>query len=113
MRKLAAVGSRFHGSVNLTRSSGIRTVSVIVPTNPLDHSFISGRSKGNKKDSLLILSLPVLSLQAYEEQCSRDYGVNRRKALLANCLAFFYDSWSETTFAFSIGDHYNVLFISY
>ena len=33
---LATVGGRFHGYANPTRSSGILTVSVIVPTNQLD-----------------------------------------------------------------------------
>ena len=51
------------------------------------------------KYSLLILSFPVLLLQAYEEQCGiywRDCVVNRRKASLANSLApLCYDSWTS------------------
>ena len=69
VRSLAAVGGRFHGQVNPTRSSGICTVSVTVPTNPLDHCFSSGRFKEKQKDSLLILSFPVLLLQPYEKRC--------------------------------------------
>ena len=45
-RGLAAGGGRFHGKVNPTRSSGIHTVSVTVPTNPLDHCFNYGLFKG-------------------------------------------------------------------
>ena len=66
---LAGGGGHFHGWVNPTRSSGIRTVSVTVPTNQLDYCFSSGRFKGLQKDSLLILSFTELLLQAYEEQC--------------------------------------------
>ena len=40
---LGTVGCRFHCYVNPTQSSNIRTVSVTVPTNPLDNCFSSVR----------------------------------------------------------------------
>ena len=43
---LVGGGGHFHGWVYPTRSSGIRTVSVTVPTNQLDYCFSSGRFKG-------------------------------------------------------------------
>ena len=41
MRSLEATGDRFHGQVSRMRSSGIRSVSVTVPTNQVDYCFSS------------------------------------------------------------------------
>ena len=43
--KFGGGGGRFHGWVNPTRSSGIRTESVTAPMIQLDHCFCSGRFK--------------------------------------------------------------------
>ena len=40
-RRLEATGDRFHGQVSRIRLSDIRSVSVTVPTNPLDYCFSS------------------------------------------------------------------------
>ena len=40
-RSLEATGDRFHGQASRIRSSDIRSVSVTVPTNPLDYCFSS------------------------------------------------------------------------
>ena len=42
--------SGFHGWVNRTRSSGIRTVSVTVPTNQLDYCFNSSGTVEHTSD---------------------------------------------------------------
>ena len=70
-----------------------------IPTNPLDHCFSSGRFKGWQKDSVLILSFPVLLPQMYEEQCAtlRSQFHCQRKALLMNHLALLCcDSWTSS-----------------
>ena len=72
--RFTAVGGCSHGQVNPIRSSDIRTGHCVCDcpnesTGVWTTVSVLVDSKGNNKDSLLILSFPVLLLQAYEEQC--------------------------------------------
>ena len=90
-RGLAAVGSLASSLIQslclwLFQRIHWTTVSVLVD------------SKGNKKTAYwycLSLHCCYKYMRYSVAYCCRDFIVNRRKALLANCLALCYDSWTS------------------